>query len=83
MTWKVILSTKRAPAPTPPATSAPASCQPSNAEFFKIPTGTREAAALDGFIDYMKENRELLDRPEDDQALFRFPRPDAEDRLGR
>ena len=43
-----------------------------NAEFFKIPTGTREAAALDGFIDYIKENKDLLDRPQDDQALFDF-----------
>ena len=43
-----------------------------NAEFFKIPTGTREAAALDEFIGYIKENKDLLDRPENDQALFDF-----------
>ena len=40
--------------------------------FFKIPAGTREHAALDEFIDYLKDNKGELDRPESDKALFDF-----------
>ena len=44
-----------------------------NAEFFKIPQGTRENAALDDLIEYIQDHKgEALDRPEDQEQLFNF-----------
>ena len=43
-----------------------------DASFFKIPTGTREAATLDKFIDYLKENRDNNGQADDDKAMFDF-----------
>ena len=43
-----------------------------NANFFKIPVGSRESAALDEFIGHVKENDSVLTRPEDDEALLKF-----------
>ncbi len=43
-----------------------------NAEFFKIPSGTRENAALDDFIEYLESRRGQPSSPEDDQKLFDF-----------
>jgi len=43
-----------------------------DASFFKIPTGTREAATLDEFVDYLKTHKDTIDRSEDDKALFDF-----------
>ena len=42
-----------------------------DASFFKIPTGTRESATLDEFIEYLKENHGK-DEEEDDKVLFNF-----------
>ena len=43
-----------------------------NAEFFKIPNGTRENAALEDLIEYLETRRGDLTTPEDDQKLFDF-----------
>lgn len=43
-----------------------------DANFFKIPAGTREAAALDEFIEEVKANRGPLDTPADDATLLKF-----------
>jgi hypothetical protein len=43
-----------------------------NANFFKIPAGSRESAALDEFIEHIKENDSVLTRPEDDEVLLKF-----------
>ncbi len=43
-----------------------------NANFFKIPVGSRESAALDEFIGHVKENDSVLTRPEDDEVLLKF-----------
>ena len=43
-----------------------------DADFFKIPTGTREAAALDELVEHIKNNNDGLDQGDDDKALFDF-----------
>jgi ferredoxin len=43
-----------------------------DASFFKIPTGTREAATLDEFIDYLKEHKGELEGADSEKALFDF-----------
>ena len=43
-----------------------------DADFFKIPQGTREGAALDELIEHIESSNDGLDRAEDDTALFNF-----------
>ena len=43
-----------------------------DANFFKIPAGTREAAALDQLIEYIEGNDDGQDRSGEDEALFNF-----------
>ena len=43
-----------------------------DASFFKIPTGTREAATLDEFIDYLREHKGELEGEDSEKALFDF-----------
>ena len=43
-----------------------------NAEFFKIPNGTPENAALEDLIDYIKDSSDDLDQPEGQEKLFDF-----------
>ena len=55
------------------ATSDPANLPTFNAEFFKIPSGTRENAALEDFIEYLETRRgEDMNKPEDEKELFNF-----------
>jgi hypothetical protein len=43
-----------------------------DADFFKIPAGTRENAALDELIEYIESKPDGLDKGEDDKVLFDF-----------
>jgi hypothetical protein len=43
-----------------------------DADFFKIPVGTRENAALDVLLDHIDNNNDGLDKESDEKALFNF-----------
>jgi hypothetical protein len=43
-----------------------------DADFFKIPNGTRENAALEELIEHIESKNDGLNKEEDDKALFDF-----------
>jgi len=43
-----------------------------DADFFKIPVGTRENAALDVLLDHIENKNDGLDKEADEKALFNF-----------